>query len=243
MIGRFKTMRCSALGLVIGAVVWLLCALPAAAMTEFCMQDGADMKDTFFTAPTTDTTPVRIVMAGVTYSIPRNYFRYPQVECRTGETRGILLRMTLPDFLPATKATWDRLYGRSAGLDDNYIQVLASQQTLRDMAQLLQAFSRFEIPNRTAPPVEGLSSFLEGPLNGEGYPVFDVYFAPNRRQPQIIIYCSPIHLPYDSSCHFLFSHKGFVWSPWTNRKHLMHWRELVSELKAKIDGFIVKTEP
>jgi hypothetical protein len=79
------------------------------------MEDGADVKATFFVAPTKDTKPVRVVMAGYTYGIPRNYFRFPQVECRSGDNRGLFLRMTLPDLLPATGETWERLYGKSAG--------------------------------------------------------------------------------------------------------------------------------
>ncbi|HEX2215495.1 MAG TPA: hypothetical protein VHG27_02180 [Xanthobacteraceae bacterium] len=220
-----------------GAVVGVL---PTAAMTEHCMLDGDDVRETFFAAPTKDTTPVRIVMAGYTYSIPRNYFRFPQVECRTGETRGVVLRMTLPDFLPATNATWDQLYGSVLNKDASDIQVSVSQQTLKDMGRLMDNRSRVEVQGRAVPPVKNLESFARGPIAPTGYHIADVYFRPSRDRPDLIIDCSPLGKSDNPICTFLFEHNGLVWSPWMRRKYLLDWREIITGLKTKIDSFIVR---
>lgn len=214
---------------------------PAAAQApEECIPDGDVVPGSRFRAPTMDTTPVRVRMNGYAYDIPRNYFDFPSVSCETGEHRSIVLRMTLPDLMPRTTETAERLDGPTAARDETFVTLLGSQSH-RPYAELLAFNSAKTHPDRPPPPIPGLTGRAVGPIDPQGWHTTDLYFAPTASDPEYLVRCNPVGRNARSLCRILFRHNGSAWKASTYRDRVAAgWDQIVMGLRTTLDSFLVR---
>lgn len=211
----------------IGSLFVLSLAAHAAAKTEHCMLDGDEVRESFFATPTTDTREVTVRIEGHTYKIPRTYFGYPKLECRTGNSRSFLLRMTWPDLAPAVDS-------RSR----SFVQVLVSARIVRDLSYHMRNATKFELSDAVE-PIEGLSGFASGMTQAEKK-IRDHYYAPSRTNPEIFVSCTPYGQSPGQTCQMLVPYRDAVARILIRRSDMPRWKEIVESLKRKLDAFIVK---
>ena len=77
-------------------------------------------------APTTDETPVSVIIGGERFAIPRNYIWSPVSELRNGQTSGVNLHALLPNLTAPSKATVERF--KAPGWGDKITIVVRTQR-------------------------------------------------------------------------------------------------------------------